>query len=279
MAFLTVLARTALFRAALCAIMVFALHPAAGAEETALRRLDTSDESRGWNAVGRLNMGKRSFCTGALIAPNLVLTAAHCLFDSRSGARIKTEDIEFLAGWRNGRAAAYRGVKRAVAHPEYVYGGGDKLTRVAYDLALLQLDQPIRMASIHPFETDLTPHKGDEVGVVSYAKDRSEAPSLQEVCHVIGLEDLLLVLSCNVDFGSSGAPIFSIRNGVARVVSVVSSKADYGGASVALGTSLQGPLQSLRATLDAENNPFQKADPALRNLETGAGTSAKFLTP
>jgi len=268
-----------LSRLALCAMMVFALRGAANADESPLMRLDTGDASRGWNAVGRLNMGDRSFCTGALIAPNLVLTAAHCLFDSKTGARINPDKIEFLAGWRNGRAEAYRGIKRAIAHPEYVYGGGDKLTRVSFDLALLELDQPIRMASILPFETDLSPHKGDSVGVVSYAKDRSEAASLQEVCHVLNKEELLLVLSCNVDFGSSGAPIFSIRDGVARVVSVVSSKADYGGAEVALGTNLQGPLVALRASLAAESSAFQKVDPALRDMESGAGTTAKFMKP
>jgi protease YdgD len=268
-----------LSRAVVAVMLVFGPCSGAYAEESALRRLDTGDESRGWDAVGRLNMGKRSFCTGALIAPNLVLTAAHCLFDSKTGARINPDQIEFLAGWRNGRAAAYRGVKHAVAHPEYVYGGGDKLTRVSFDVALLELDQPIRMPSIHPFETDLTPETGDEVGVVSYAKDRSEAPSLQQVCHVLNKDEKLLVLSCNVDFGSSGAPIFSIRNGVARVVSVVSSKADYDGSEVALGTSLQGPLVALRATLAAESSPFQKVDAALRDLESGAGNSAKFVKP
>jgi hypothetical protein len=78
------------------------------AQETALKRLDTGDDGRGWEAVGRLELAGRGFCTGALIAPDLVLTAAHCLYDSNTGARLDHEKIEFLAGWRNGRASAYR---------------------------------------------------------------------------------------------------------------------------------------------------------------------------
>ena len=270
---------TQLIRIGLVLGMCLSFALPAGAQESPLRRLNTGDDSRGWNAVGRLNIGGRSFCTGALIAPNLVLTAAHCLFDRTTGARIDPSEIEFLAGWRNDRAEAYRGVRRAVAHPQYVYGGGDKLARVAYDLALLELDQPIRLSSVRPFETDPRPERGDEVGIVSYAKDRSDAPSLQEVCHVLEKEPELLILSCSVDFGSSGAPIFSVRDGIARVVAVVSSKAELSGQPVALGTSLLGPLETLRATLEAESNPFQTARPGQRVLETGAGTSAKFLRP
>lgn len=249
------------------------------AQETALRRLQTGDDSRGWEAVGKLNLGRKGFCTGALIAPHLVLTAAHCLFDKETGARIDPSEIEFLAGWRNGRASAYRGVRRALAHPEYVYGGHDNLDRVAFDLALLELDQPIRLGTITPFETDIRPVKGDEVGVVSYAQDRAEVPSLQEVCHVLGRQPDVLVLSCNVDFGSSGAPIFSVRGGVARVVSVVSAKAEVDGRQVALGTALEGPLAELRASL-AESEPgAHRATPGVRLLSGGQGGGAKFVRP
>lgn len=168
------------------------------AQDAGLRSLETSDAGRGWEAVGRLNLGTKGLCTGALIAPDLVLTAGHCLFDKETGARIDAAQIEFLAGWRNGRAEAYRHVRRAVAHPEYVYGGQSLEARVPYDLALLQLDQPIRLPSVTPFSTAAQPHRGAEVGVVSYAKDRAEAPSLQQVCEVLAERADMLMLSCEI---------------------------------------------------------------------------------
>ncbi len=249
------------------------------AQESSLRALQTGDDTRGWEAVGRINMGDRGFCTGALIASDLVLTAAHCLFDKETGARVMPRDIQFLAGWRNGRAIAYRGVRHAVAHPEYVYSGVDTLERVAFDIALLQLDQPIRLPSVRPFGIDSRPRKGDEVGVVSYAQDRAEAPSLQEVCQVLGQEPGVLVLSCSVDFGSSGAPIFVVRDGVAAVVSVVSAKAEVEGRAVALGTSLAEPLVALRAELAAEGGPLHGSAPSVRLLSGGSGGGAKFIRP
>jgi len=262
--------------AILAAFLAAVLPTIAGGSD--LKSLVTADQSRGWEGVGRLNIGSRSFCTGSLIAENLVLTAGHCLYDQATGALARPDEIEFLAGWRGGRAAAYRGARRLVVHPGYVEDG----THRSLDLALIELDRPIRSTSVLPYETGKRRFLSRQVGVVSYAHDRAEVPSMQDTCNVLGRVEGTLVLDCDVDFGSSGAPVFDLSDGAPRIISVVSAKGEVGDQKVSLGTALEIPLAEMQALLEAGDGVFTRPEaPAvvLERAESVAATGAKFVRP
>lgn len=260
----------------LCLCFAQPAHAEQANDPAHLQRLDTGDDNRHWEGVGRIDIAGRGFCTGALIAPTIVLTAAHCLYDSDTGQEVDVSTLEFLAGWRNGRASAYRWVRRVVIHPHYEFSTKLEAERVRNDVALLELHQPIAKSRVVPFATDSRPEKGEEIRLVSYARTRSEAPSLQEACSVLAQQEGVLVMSCDVDYGASGAPVFSFKDGTPRVVSVVSAMAEMDGQKVSLGTQLEEPLKLMRAMLDTGGRFGNRKDPGLFSGAERRDTGAKF---
>jgi len=252
----------------------------ASAQGTGLFSMESRQDGRAWEAVGRLELAGRAFCTGSLISPKLVLTAAHCLYDDQ-GALLAPEDIQFLAGWRNGRAAAYRRVRRAVVYPDYDFNEAPSPDRVYNDIALIELQHPVRNTTIIPFVTQHRPPAGESVSVVSYAHNRSEAPSMQDTCEIMSTQNNLLVMSCSVDFGSSGSPVFAFGSDGPRIVSVVSSKAMSGDLPVSLGAPLEGQIDAIRALMDDgagydEGSAFR---PFRAEGDARKDTGAKFVRP
>src|SRR5690606_827688 len=154
-----------------------------------------------------------------------------------------------------------------------------EISRIAEDLALIQLDRPIRNSRITPFAIRPRPQAGDNVRVVSYAHDRAERPSLQELCHVLARQAGALILSCDVDFGASGAPIFALDGVRPEIVSVVSAMAEVKDQKVSIGTSLEEPLAELKALMASGDGVFGRTTPPVRVLSARPAGSAKFLKP
>lgn len=235
-----------------------------------------------WQAVGRLDADESGFCTATLIAPDFVLTAAHCVFAPQTGEILATEDLTFRAGLRNGSVAAERAISQIEAHPRYRPGTGVSAENIRYDVALLRLAKPIPTHVLDPFLVESREISPGPVSVVSYGRGRAEMPSRQRVCQMTDQRQGVLLLDCNVTFGSSGAPVFSHENGRGRIVSVISGMGVYDGRKVAYGMSLPQVVADLKRQMRANASrpaaAVKRVTVGTRVLPEG-GNGAKFVRP
>lgn len=209
-----------------------------------LQALTTADAAAAWSAVGRLDTGA-SFCSATLIAPDLVLTAAHCLYHPRTNAAFVPEDLTFSAGLRNGRAEAVRSVRRMLVLPDYRPQYGEEIEMIGRDLALLELQHPITQSSIVAIPTGRTGRGRDPVTVVSYGQNREAHASIEEDCDILARSGSVRSLSCEVASGSSGAPVLRMVNGHPEVIAVMSARAEVDGEQISLAVILDEQLSTL----------------------------------
>ena len=216
------------------------------AEDDNLENIETINEGRSWAAVGRLMLEDgRGFCTASLIAPDVILTAAHCLYDKDTGQKYRLDAFEFQAGWRDGRAEAYRRVKFALTHPKYEFNSSRGVEKISRDVAMILLDYPIQNGHIAPLVVAPVPKNGDDVSVVSYVRGRKNIPSIEKKCMVAALQEGILVMTCDVDYGASGSPVFKITPRGVVIVSIISAMANLKEQKVSLGVSLETALVEL----------------------------------
>lgn len=223
------------------------------AQGSGLVRLTDRDDLFGWEAVGRVEQSGKGYCTGVLIASDLVLTAAHCVYD-RNDRLLSTEKLQFRAGLRDGVSVADRAVSQIAAHQQFNPRAPISAHFVRYDVALLRLESPISSFTAAPFALHKGHSKGSRVSVVSYGRGRDEALSWQRDCGVLGRSQELVSFDCNVTYGSSGAPVFLKENGRGRILSLVSVVQFGAGPRTAWGMELPNRVQELKRDLRA-NRP------------------------
>jgi len=116
---------------------------------------------------GREDTLNRQFCAGNVIADRWILTAAHCLFDPRTGAALSTDDYtvaynvdDLLSSNQPSEIA----VKAFEVHPFY-----DLRNQASYhDIALLELAEPTPQPSMDLFQGDIEALNGSAAAVIGW---------------------------------------------------------------------------------------------------------------
>lgn len=243
-------------------------------------------EILGWEAVGRVDL-PGGMCTGVLIAPDVALTAAHCVYDAR-GDLIPARGILFRAGYYRGQSMADRRVAAVYAHPNYVddISGRVSGASMVFDVALLRLAAPISSSEAEPFGIFDGTLDDLPVTVVSYGNGRSEYLSRQSECAVLRRYAAgQIVFDCNVTYGSSGAPVFARTQGRIRILALVSAIAeeqDVGRQGESYGMALPERVAELKALM-RRDDALPKVTTGARRVQVGqrmtAPGGARFVRP
>lgn len=212
------------------------------------RPVDPGEEA--WRAVGRINQGNGAFCTGVLIAPDLVVTAAHCLYHPRTGRRLQASAVHFVAGWADGRAAAHRFGAKIAQSPLFDPGAPPSLTAMSTDIALVRLSSPVP-AEIAPLPL-APPQRGERPAlVVSYARDRPHLASMEPCLADFPDSARRPVLAgCASVEGASGAPLLVETPAGYAVAAVISGRMGEGDGAMAVAAPLHPSLKLLSDLLE-----------------------------
>lgn len=202
------------------------------------RRLPVDAARAPWTALVRVQTELGERCTGFMVAPQVAVTAAHCLYLPRVGGFIQPGSVHVLLGYRFGHYAGHARVVRFTVPG--AYRPGDEVATAGADRAVLVLDHRLLPGS-EVLAVAAVPSLPAAILLGGYGQDRDEVIVAEAGCHVLGVRPdgqgrPLLVHDCQATLGTSGAPLLWRRpdGGWAAIGIQIAAEAASGGVGVPL---------------------------------------------
>ncbi len=176
-------------------------------------------------AAGRLeDLEGGTTCSASLVAPDVVLTAAHCVAKYRKAEANRTIPLVFRPG--TGQYAEPYAIDRIVLHPLYDRVNDPRHWSLRFDLAAVHLARPVPPDVAQPLDAGPEARIGERLFIVSWRAQNARQPR-QRACEVLPGARGLVTLACKVSGGESGAPVLRMSEGGLELVAVLSSRGKF----------------------------------------------------